>query len=133
MRLIAPKHPPRVARRNCELGGIAIPAGYVSVSVAAANRDPAQQEHPDRFDSTRTNIAHLTFGAGPHVAMSDSALPVMLLTASGQIVSRFAPAFGRASGGLRGLLFRLGRWAVRRTPRSPDRGASCCQVQPLSD
>jgi pimeloyl-ACP methyl ester carboxylesterase len=66
-------------------------------------------------------------------AMSESALPVILLTASGQIVSRFAQALGRASGGLGGLLFRLGRWAVRRTPRSPDRGASCCQVQPLSD
>ncbi len=32
----------RVARRDCELGGIAIPKGTnVSVSVAAANRDPA--------------------------------------------------------------------------------------------
>jgi hypothetical protein len=66
-------------------------------------------------------------------AMLESALPVMLLTGSGQIVSRFAPALGRASGRLRGFLFRLGRWAVRRTPSSPDRGASCCQVQPLSD
>jgi len=33
-------------------------------------------------------------------AMSEWALPVMLLTASGQIVSRFAQALGRASGGL---------------------------------
>ena len=67
------------------------------------------------------------------LAMLESALPVMLLAGSGQIVSRFAPALGRAPGRLRGFLFRLGRWAVRRTPSSPDRGASCCQVQPLSD
>ena len=51
----------RVARRDCELGGIAIPAGTnVSVSVAAANRDPEHYPEPDRFDPTRTNIAHLT-------------------------------------------------------------------------
>jgi cytochrome P450 len=38
----------RVARRGCELGGIAIPAGTsVSVSVAAANRDPEQNPEPD--------------------------------------------------------------------------------------
>jgi cytochrome P450 len=37
-----------VARRGCELGGIAIPAGTsVSVSVAAANRDPEQNPEPD--------------------------------------------------------------------------------------
>jgi len=60
----------RVARRDCELGGIAIPSGTnVSVSVAAANRDPAKYPDPDRFDPTRTNIAHLTFGAGPHVCL----------------------------------------------------------------
>ncbi len=48
----------RVARRDCELGGIAIPAGTnVTVSVAVANRDPEHYPEPDRFDPTRTNIA----------------------------------------------------------------------------
>jgi cytochrome P450 len=60
----------RVAKRDCELGGLAIPAGTnVSVSVASANRDPAKYPNPDRFDPTRKNIAHLTFGAGPHVCL----------------------------------------------------------------
>jgi cytochrome P450 len=60
----------RVARCDCELGGIEIPAGTnVSVSVAAANRDPAHYPNPDEFDPTRRNIAHLTFGAGPHVCL----------------------------------------------------------------
>ena len=60
----------RVASRDCELGGLVIPSGTnVSVSVAAANRDPKRYPDPDRFDPTRTNIAHLTFGAGAHVCL----------------------------------------------------------------
>lgn len=60
----------RVAVRDSELGGVAIPAGTnVSVSVAAANRDPKRYPDPDRFDPTRTNIAHLTFGGGPHLCL----------------------------------------------------------------
>jgi cytochrome P450 len=60
----------RRAVRDCELGGVAIPAGTnVSVSVAAANRDPTRYADPDRFDPTRKNIAHLTFGGGPHLCL----------------------------------------------------------------
>lgn len=60
----------RRAARDCELGGVAIPAGTtVSVSVAAANRDPARYPDPDRFDPTRKNVAHLTFGGGPHLCL----------------------------------------------------------------
>jgi cytochrome P450 len=60
----------RIARKDCELGGLAIPKGTnVSVSVAAANRDPAHYPDPDTFDPTRKNIAHLTFSAGPHVCL----------------------------------------------------------------
>jgi cytochrome P450 len=60
----------RRAVRDCELGGVAIPAGtHVSVSVAAANRDPMRYPDPDRFDPTRRNIAHLTFGGGPHLCL----------------------------------------------------------------
>jgi cytochrome P450 len=60
----------RRAANDCELGGVAIPAGTnVSVSVAAANRDPARYPDPDRFDPTRTNITHLTFGGGPHLCL----------------------------------------------------------------
>jgi cytochrome P450 len=60
----------RMAARDCELSGVAIPAGTnVSVSVAAANRDPKRYPDPDRFDPTRKNIAHLTFGGGPHLCL----------------------------------------------------------------
>lgn len=60
----------RIAARDCDLGGVAIPAGTnVSVSVAAANRDPKRYPDPDRFDPSRRNIAHLTFGGGPHLCL----------------------------------------------------------------
>lgn len=60
----------RVAARDCELGGVAIPSGTtVNISVAAANRDPKRYPNPDRFDPTRKNIAHLTFGGGPHLCL----------------------------------------------------------------
>ena len=70
LRLEAAAFPGRRATRDCELGGVAIPAGTnVSVSVAAANRDPTRYPDPDRFDPTRRNIAHLTFGGGPHLCL----------------------------------------------------------------
>jgi cytochrome P450 len=60
----------RVAVCDCEVGGLAIPAGTnVSVSVAAANRDPKRYPDPDRFDPGRKIIAHLTFGGGPHLCL----------------------------------------------------------------
>jgi cytochrome P450 len=60
----------RVATGDCELSGVAIPAGTnISVSVAAANRDPKRYPDPDRFDPARKNIAHLTFGGGPHLCL----------------------------------------------------------------
>lgn len=60
----------RKTTRDCELGGMPIPAGTtINVNVAAANRDPERYPDPDRFDPTRANIAHLTFGAGAHLCL----------------------------------------------------------------
>jgi cytochrome P450 len=50
---------------------VAIPAGtLVIVNTAAANRDPAVYENPDRFDITRDDApAMLTFGGGAHYCL----------------------------------------------------------------
>ena len=58
----------RYATRDAQIGGAAIRAGdRVSVSLAAANRDPAVFRDPDRFDIFRPNTSrHLAFAYGPH-------------------------------------------------------------------
>jgi cytochrome P450 len=61
----------RYATRDVLLGDVAIPQGsLVTVSIAAANRDPATFPDPDRFDLTRDNARlHLAFAQGPHVCL----------------------------------------------------------------
>jgi cytochrome P450 len=61
----------RYATADVRLGDAAIRRGeLVSVSVAAANRDPATFPDPDRFDVRRENARqHLAFARGPHVCI----------------------------------------------------------------
>ncbi|MGH8933913.1 MAG: cytochrome P450 [Egibacteraceae bacterium] len=57
----------RVALDDAELGGQLIKAGEsVSVSLAAANRDPATFANPDTLDARRSASGHLAFGHGIH-------------------------------------------------------------------
>jgi cytochrome P450 len=61
----------RRAVEDVELAGVRIPAGtLVIVNTAAANRDPAVYDHPDRLDITREGPATmLTFGGGSHYCL----------------------------------------------------------------
>jgi cytochrome P450 len=61
----------RKAVEDVELGGVRIPAGtHVIVNTAAANRDPAVYDDPDRLDITREGPATmLTFGGGIHYCL----------------------------------------------------------------
>ena len=53
--------------QDIAVSDVAIPAGsYVTLSVPSANRDPRQFPDPDRFDVTRADNRHLTFGFGAH-------------------------------------------------------------------
>ena len=58
----------RLAKRPVTVGGVDLPAGTTVMLVnAAANRDPAKFEQPDRFDPDRDNArSHVTFGRGVH-------------------------------------------------------------------
>ncbi|HUP72802.1 MAG TPA: cytochrome P450 [Acidimicrobiales bacterium] len=58
---------PRVPCEDIVVAGVSIPAGsYLTVSVPSANRDPRRFDDADRFDVTRTDNRHLTFGFGIH-------------------------------------------------------------------
>jgi len=58
---------PRLPAEDIVVAGVSIPAGsYLTVSVPSANRDPRRFLDPDRFDVTRTDNRHLTFGFGIH-------------------------------------------------------------------
>jgi cytochrome P450 len=61
----------RYATRDVQLAGQQIRAGdQVTVSIAAANRDPKIFAAPDRFQVRRPNAAkHLAFAHGPHFCL----------------------------------------------------------------
>ncbi len=61
----------RYATGDVEFGGASIAAGdLVTVSIAAANRDPETFPDPNSFNVWRENAGrHLAFAAGPHVCI----------------------------------------------------------------
>jgi cytochrome P450 len=61
----------RVTTEDVELAGVVIPAGTIVLSnSAAANRDPAIYDDPDRFNITRKGLPPiLAFGAGVHYCL----------------------------------------------------------------
>ena len=61
----------RTAREDVEIAGMMIPAGTLVVAnTAAANRDPAVYDDPDRLDITREDAPPMqTFGAGMHYCL----------------------------------------------------------------
>ena len=61
----------RVATRDTELAGVAIPKGsFVLLRYASANRDERVFRDPDRFDVRRENAGeHLAFGLGIHLCL----------------------------------------------------------------
>jgi len=57
----------RLTRSDLELGGQRIPAEQMLYfSIAAANRDPAQFQEPERFDVNRQDTRNLAFAHGLH-------------------------------------------------------------------
>jgi cytochrome P450 len=67
MRLFSPVTPQRIAVQDTELGGVQIKAGdLVTVSLAAASRDPEDIPDPARFDPQRNPNPHFGFGYGVH-------------------------------------------------------------------
>jgi cytochrome P450 len=82
----------RTATRDVELGGKSIKAGdKVVMWFASGNRDEAVFEDPYRFDVTRTNIDHLTFGKGsPHACLGSSLARMEIRLMFTELIPRIA-------------------------------------------
>jgi len=106
----------RQAREDVVFSGVALPAGsFVTLGIAAANRDPAVFESPDELDIARRPNPHLAFGQGAHAC-------------SGMNVARLEARL--AIGALAARLPRLAlRGAPDRDPRVRFRGFRRLPVQ----
>lgn len=63
----------RLPMEDVEFRGAHFPAGVeVDVILAAANRDPARFEEPERFDIRRREVGHISFGHGAHFCLGAS-------------------------------------------------------------
>ena len=80
----------RRATRDTRLGGVDIAAGsYIHIGIGAANRDPAQFQHPDRLDIRRQPNRHLAFATGIHACAGMSLARMEAQVAIGKMLARF--------------------------------------------
>ncbi len=80
----------RVAKEDLEIGGKRIRAGFeVDVLLGAANRDPAAFPDPDRFDVTRADTRHVSFGHGIHFCLGAQLARLEAQVAIDALVRRF--------------------------------------------
>ena len=98
----------RYATRDVELAGAAIRAGdLVTVSIAAANRDPDVFADPDGYDIARDNARlHLAFAHGPHVCLGMHLARLEAHTAVGALLDELGGLRLTAPAAPRGLVFR---------------------------
>jgi cytochrome P450 len=103
---------PRISTEDLEVGDWLIPAGtLVSLSLVAANHDPAVYESPDLFDPSADREPHVSFGGGPHHCLGanlaraemQEALPLLAAAMPGMKVSE-PPEWRSPLGGIAGPL-----------------------------
>lgn len=80
----------RIANEDMDIAGCPIhQGGSVSVSLAAANRDPLVYENPDKFDVERHDVAHQSFGGGRHFCLGAPLARVEAQEAVAAILAHF--------------------------------------------
>jgi cytochrome P450 len=80
----------RTAGADMTVGEIKVPEGdMMMLLTAAAQRDPAEFEHPDTFDPDRTALRHLGFGRGAHYCLGAPLARLEAGVALSAITARF--------------------------------------------
>jgi cytochrome P450 len=88
----------RTTMHDAHIGDEQIPAGGKLVcALAAANRDPAEFDHPDQFDIDRVSNRHFAFGVGPHRCIGSNLARMEIKVAIEQILARI-PGYDLAPG-----------------------------------
>ena len=82
----------RVVTEDVELAGVLFPEGtMVFANIAAANRDPAIYDDPDRFDITREGLPPImSFGAGVHYCVGANLARVEIAEALKTVTRRIS-------------------------------------------
>ncbi len=81
----------RVTTEDVKLGGQLLPAGtYIHLSVAGANRDPAEFYHPETIDVARKPNRHVAFAMGHHVCLGATLARMEGKIAIGRLIERFS-------------------------------------------
>ncbi len=81
---------PRTAVEDFEFFGRQIRKNQLLlVSIAAANRDPAANEHPERFDVSREAPKHVSFGHGIHLCLGMTLARLEAKVAFETIIERY--------------------------------------------
>jgi len=92
----------RRATRDCEVGGVHLPAGaLVTLCIGAANRDPHRFTDPEVLDLTRADNRHLAFGFGIHQCAGLSLARLEGRIAIGRFLARF-PGYTLTAAPVRG-------------------------------
>jgi cytochrome P450 len=80
----------RIPMDDVEIGGCPMHRGEsVLASLAAANRDPDAYPEPDRFDITRQDVHHHSFGGGAHFCLGAPLARLEAQLAIAALVQRF--------------------------------------------
>jgi cytochrome P450 len=80
----------RIAVEPVELGGVAIPANTMLLSLlGAANRDPGRYPDPERFDITRAGRRGLFFGHGIHLCLGAALARLEMTALLAAVAARF--------------------------------------------
>ena len=80
----------RITPRDMDIQGCPVHAGEsMTAHLTAANRDPAVNADPDRFDVEREDVRYLSFGGGAHLCLGVHLARVEAQEAIGALVARY--------------------------------------------